>query len=255
MMSFVPFFLLIVSAFGYFLGENKEFYEFLVMRLVGFFPKATREISDEIGKIITFRGVGVVTLGIYLYFSYQLYYALERPVNIMFGSQERRPQFISLFLSLFGVALVILFIAVSFGAASLVPLLDYLARFITVPKLGEMTRILIQFIVPVLLSFMIATALYMLLPQKKIRPMHAACGGLFAGIMFEVAKIAFTWYAVVKLAQLGNIYGPLTTVVILLLWIFYAACIFLIGAELVRNLAMEDQKQSGNVGEDQDAVN
>jgi uncharacterized BrkB/YihY/UPF0761 family membrane protein len=32
------------------------------------------------------------------------------------------------------------------------------------------------------------------------------------------------------------IYGSLTAVVAFLLWVFYAACIFLIGAEIVKNL-------------------
>lgn len=236
MMSFIPFFLLIVSIFGYVLGENRAFYEFLMNRLAGFFPEVTREISDEIGKIITYRGIGLVTFGVHVYFSYQLYYAIERPITIIFRSEEKRRQLISLLLSLCVIALIIIFITLSFAVAAIVPVLDYLARYAPVPKIGQVTRIFIRFIVPVFLSFTTVSMLYMLIPQKKIRLKNACYGGLFTAVFLEVAKIAFAWYAIAKVAQLGNIYGSLTTVVIFLLWIFYAASILLIGAHVVRNL-------------------
>lgn len=38
------------------------------------------------------------------------------------------------------------------------------------------------------------------------------------------------------MVQLGMIYGSLTAVVMFLLWVFFAACVFLVGAEIVRNL-------------------
>lgn len=69
-------------------------------------------------------------------------------------------------------------------------------------------------------------------------------GALFTAVFLESAKYVFTLYAIFKISQLGNIYGPLTTVVIFLLWIFYAACIFLIGAEFVRNLEINKQESS-----------
>jgi len=242
MMSLVPFLLLIVSVFGYLLGENREIHDFLLKRLADFFPRATHEISSEIGKIITYRGIGFLTMGIYIYFSYQLYYSLERSVNIVFGLKEKRPPLVSVMLSLFVITLVIIFITVSFGAASVIPLLDYLARFLPVPKIGEVTRVLIRSIVPVLLTFLIVSALYVVLLQKKIRLRHALAGATFTAVFLEAAKHIFTLYAVTKVSQLGNIYGSLTTVVIFLLWIFYAACIFLIGFEVVHNMDIAEKK-------------
>lgn len=161
-------------------------------------------------------------------------------MNIIFGLKAKRSQFVSIMLSLFVITLTIIFITVSFGAASVIPLLDSLARYVPVPETGEMT-----FIVPVLLSFLTASALYMLLPQKRIRLRHAMAGAIFAAVLLEAAKHIFTLYTLAKVSHLGNIYGPLTAIVIFLLWIFYAACIFLIGSEFVRNLEIENQ---GNFG-------
>jgi uncharacterized BrkB/YihY/UPF0761 family membrane protein len=54
-------------------------------------------------------------------------------------------------------------------------------------------------------------------------------------VLLEAAKYCFTWYAA-SIMQFGKIYGSLTVFVLFLLWMFYASCIFLIGAELVKNL-------------------
>jgi membrane protein len=242
MMTFVPFFLLLVSVFGYLLGENREFYDFLLRKLIGFFPEATRGISDEIGKLITYRGIGLLTMGVYLYFSYQLYYSIERSVNIILGLKEKRSQLVSIMFSLFVMILTVVFIIVSFGAASFIPILDSLSRYVPVPEIGKMTRIIISYIVPVLLSFLVSSALYLLLPTKRIKLRHAMAGALFYALFVEAAKHIFTLYAIAKVSQLGNIYGPLTAIVIFLLWVFYAACLFLVGAELVRNLGVAKQE-------------
>jgi len=61
----------------------------------------------------------------------------------------------------------------------------------------------------------------------------------------RLPKHIFTLYAITKVSQLGNIYGPLTAIVIFLLRVFYAACIFLVGAEFVRNLEKADQDNVG----------
>jgi uncharacterized BrkB/YihY/UPF0761 family membrane protein len=59
LMTLVPFCLLLVSIFGYIIGEDIEFYNFLSARLMSFFPKAASDIAEELAKIITYRGIGM----------------------------------------------------------------------------------------------------------------------------------------------------------------------------------------------------
>ncbi|TRZ85160.1 hypothetical protein D4R89_12725, partial [bacterium] len=70
LMSFVPFCLFLIAIFGYFLGENKEFYEFFSTRLMRFFPAATSEISRGLTAVVTYKKIGLLTLIIYAYFSH-----------------------------------------------------------------------------------------------------------------------------------------------------------------------------------------
>ena len=95
---------------------------------------------------------------------------------------------------------------------------------------------LLGFILPVFLVFIITTGLYLVLPHRRVLVRHALSGALLTAVLFEAAKHGFTYYTVMRLARFGNVYGPLTVFVTFLLWIFFASCIFLLGAEVVHNL-------------------
>jgi YihY family inner membrane protein len=236
LMALVPFFLLLVSVFGYILGEHLAFYDFLSVRLSGFFPDATSEINEELGKIIAYKRIGLFTLAVYAYFSYQLFYSLESAVNTIFGTHGKRPLLTSLMLSLLVINVLIVFIMISFGATSLISLIGPLARFFPGLSDWDMMSVPVGIILPAFLVFIIASGLYMVLPHTRVRTRHALTGALFTAVLFEAAKHVFTYYIVMKITEFGNVYGPLSAVVIFLLWIFFAACIFLLGAELVHNL-------------------
>jgi len=249
LMALVPFFLLLVSLIGYILGQNDAFYMFLSLRLKGFFPAATDEITAELGKIIAYKQIGIFTLVIYAYFSYQLYYALESAVNTIFGTANKRSLPVSIVLSLLAITALIIFSMISFGVTSFFSLIEPLARLF--PGLWHLNLVtfLFGFILPVFLVFMITAGLYLVLPHRKVRVSHAFSGALLTAVLFEVAKHGFTYYTVMKLSRFGNVYGPLTVFVTFLLWIFFASCIFLLGAEVVHNLevAGDDQAEERNV--------
>src|SRR3990172_10630858 len=54
-MAIIPFTFLIIAIFGYFLGENRAFYDFLLKKLLNLFPTATYSITKELGNILTLK--------------------------------------------------------------------------------------------------------------------------------------------------------------------------------------------------------
>jgi membrane protein len=236
LMSFVPFCLFLITIFGYFLGENQEFHDFFSARLLRFFPAATSEISEGLSAVVKYRKIGQLTLIIYAYFSYLLYLSLESAIHVVFQEKVRRSRLISIVLSFFIFTLIALLIIISFTATSIIQLLNLIIMDSTGLQIGVLTGFLIKFVIPVVFVFMTATILYKLLPVKKTALRNAFWGSLFTTILLEAARHFFTLYVVIAANQFGAIYGSLSSVVIFLLWIFYAACIFLIGAELVKHL-------------------
>ncbi len=236
MMSLAPFFLVLVAIFGYFLGEYPEFYDFLSMMVADFFPTVTAGVMDELQKIITYRKIDIFTLGIYAYFSYQLYFSFERAVNIIFESEGKRSLFKSLLLSLLFTFSLIVLLFMFFGVKLSLSFLETQEQIFPGVSFGRITSLFMGFILPFILILLITSVVYKIVPQKQTTLRNAFAGGLITAVFLEIGKHIFTYYMIMQASKFGMVYGSLTAVVIFLLWVFYAACIFLIGAEITRNL-------------------
>ena len=242
-MAIIPFSFIIIEIFGYVLGENREFYTFLFNKLLDLFPRATYSITKELGNIITFKRIGLFTILIYGIFSYQLYSAIERALNIIFKIAVKRSFIISILLSISLVTLMITFLLISFGATSVISMAKFLDQFFPGLVISRIAGFLIAFVIPLFLIILTTTALYILLPMRRVLFSHALLGGLFTAVLIEAAKHVFTFYVASKLYKLGAVYGPISAFITFLLWVFYAVVIFLIGAEVVHNLG--DRRKSG----------
>ena len=74
-------------------------------------------------------------------------------------------------------------------------------------------------------------ALYKYLPIRKVRASTAWLAALFSAVLLEVAKFVFRWVLTGMNPQ--SIYtGTLAALIIVVVWVYYAALIFLIGGEV-----------------------
>ena len=74
-------------------------------------------------------------------------------------------------------------------------------------------------------------ALYKFLPIRRVRTKTAWVAALFTTVMFELAKVAFNVY--VQSFNPGSLYtGAVAAVVVIVVWVYYAALIFILGGEV-----------------------
>lgn len=74
-------------------------------------------------------------------------------------------------------------------------------------------------------------ALYKFLPVRRVRTKTAWVASIFTGFMFELARSAFSYYAATF--NPGSLYtGTLTAIVVIVVWFYYAALIFILGGEV-----------------------
>jgi membrane protein len=234
-MALIPLCMFLITLFGYYLGHYPEFYRFVLDKLVHFFPSATGQISEQIMKLTSFRGKGTWGLILYGLLSYQVFASLEKSLNAVFRVKKKRHMFFSVLASGVVVTGVIILLLLSFAAASAIPLLNVFRPYLANVKISTLTGFVIRFVIPFFLVLVTVAMVYKLLPNARVRLSSAFGGGLFTAFFLEIAKHFFTWY-VVSVAHLGRVYGSLTVFIFFLLWMFYSACIFLIGGEIVRNL-------------------
>ncbi|NTU90741.1 MAG: YihY family inner membrane protein [Chlorobiaceae bacterium] len=98
-------------------------------------------------------------------------------------------------------------------------------------------------LIPVLNSIVTFTLLYLIVPNRKVRFVHACAGGLMAAVLFELAKKWFTFY-VSNFATFEHIYGALSVVPMLFFWVYLEWVVVLTGAEFVYSLGYRTQEVS-----------
>ena len=87
-----------------------------------------------------------------------------------------------------------------------------------------------RFAASVLLATMFF-AIYKYLPVRRVRAKTAWVAAVFTTVMFEMAKFAFTAY--VGSFNPGSLYsGSIAAIVVLVIWVYYAALVFILGGEV-----------------------
>ena len=237
--SLVPLSLLIVAMFGYMLGGNQDMYHYLLSKLVDFFPAVTSGITSELRNIITYKGISFITFFIYGFLSLQLFYSVERAMDVIFKVPKKRHFLLSLFWTIFIVTLVIIFWLISFTVSSVAGVISHYPMNIFGVELGYKAAIILKYVAPFVVVLLTFTTVYKIVPHVKVALEDAFSGALIFTVLWEIARHVFTW-TVINIAYIGTIYGSLTTFNLFLLWMYYLSCIFLLGAEFVKGLSREE---------------
>ncbi|MDO8462486.1 MAG: YhjD/YihY/BrkB family envelope integrity protein, partial [Deltaproteobacteria bacterium] len=85
--------------------------------------------------------------------------------------------------------------------------------------------------IPWLTTYCLFTALYLIMPNTKVRFRSAILGGVIGGSLWEIAKYGYTLYAT-QVVSNYKVYGSLGMVPIFLVWIYYTWLVVLIAAQI-----------------------
>jgi membrane protein len=107
-------------------------------------------------------------------------------------------------------------------------------RLISIQPFGALIVLLTE-AVPYLLVVGSLTFLYGFIPNTRVPLRAAAVGGLFAGIAWQSASMAFATF--VASANYGAVYAGFAVVIILLVWIYLGWLIVLFGCRLAFYIA------------------
>ncbi|VVM04785.1 hypothetical protein MAMT_00299 [Methylacidimicrobium tartarophylax] len=99
------------------------------------------------------------------------------------------------------------------------------------PAFYDIARVLTSFLAVVLLF----AVLFRVLPQGPVSWKEAFFGGIGTALMFEVGRSGLGFF--LSHSSIASLYGAVGSLLILLLWIYYSAQIFFLGAELTRAYA------------------
>ncbi|WP_310626221.1 YihY family inner membrane protein [Limnohabitans sp.] len=174
--------------------------------------------------------LGVVGVTALLLSALALVFTIDRTLNAIWRVRKRRPLAHSMLLYWTAITLGPLLMG-----ASLVMMSQFVAvsRGVVPDSFGNL-RWLFSTLEFLLLAWAVS-ALYRFVPYTQVRWTHALLGGVWVAAATEVARKVLAYYFG-QMPAYSVVYGAFATVPILLVWIYLAWSIVLIGAVLVANL-------------------
>jgi chromate transport protein ChrA len=98
----------------------------------------------------------------------------------------------------------------------------------------------IGLVVPAILIFVAFAAIYRIVPNRHVSLREVLPGALVAALLWTVLRFGFTYYAT-QVAHYDSAFGPISTGVTLLVFLYFASVIVLLGAEVSRASVVEDE--------------
>ncbi|MCL5283718.1 MAG: YihY/virulence factor BrkB family protein [Armatimonadetes bacterium] len=234
LLALVPALLLAIGALGIVMGNSLESLHAIRMFLTRNLPVGPHFISYMVREIVSDRRIlgGVGLVGV-LFLASQVMVNLEIAFNRIWGIDHNRSY---LWRRLYGLGVTILVLLMLILSLLLSGFYTYIRHF-KIPGLSiSPDRVpilwsLIGTLTPLVLSVLMFSILYKLVPHRRTSWKATLSGGLFAGLCWEVAKYLFTFY-LVHFDSYAKLYGSLGSLFILLFWVYYSSTILLIGAEI-----------------------
>jgi membrane protein len=226
-LSIFPLLLGLIAVFGFFLPSvnlQDELLKFVGNNI----PGATNIVKENIAGIIKLRGVmSILGVVILIWGASALFSAISLAINRAWDINKYRHFFIRKASELgmvFGTGILFL---LSLGASAIVTLMQ---GVLNLPVTDMATVYVIGRLIAFLLMFAVFLLLYKLVPNTKTNWRHIWQGALLAAALFELARTLFIFY-LENFADYQLIYGSITSIIVLLVWIYYSSFIMILGAE------------------------
>jgi membrane protein len=238
LLSLIPLFALLLVVLSHFVDE-RLLIRSVALNLEFLVPGQAPAITNQVAAFLEHRqvvgGIGIAAL---LFFSALAFSILENAMAMIFHHRAPKPRHPLLsavipyvFVTALGAGLLLVTLitgALDALGHSSIQLLGH-AR-----SLAGLSRTLL-YALGMAGSTLMLTALYMVLPARRVTFRRAFIGGIAATALWEVVRHVLVWYFR-TLSLVNVIYGSLATTVIVLLTLETAALILLFGAQVIAEL-------------------
>jgi len=242
--------ILLASALAAHLLDPKEAQAALARTLGTYLPPdAVEALQRSLAEAVRAReSAGLVALALFLWSGSSATGSVRHALNRVLGVTRTRPFWRRRLLDMAATLLLgsLLGASLSLSAARAV-----LARLS--PRLGpEIARLLpgldaLGSLGPPVLTFATFALAYRLLPARRLPWRSLLAGAAVAAALFEAAR-ALSFRALESFARYQLVYGSLAGVIVFLVWVYVAAVVFLLGAEVASWAASGAQPRRGPDG-------
>lgn len=230
-LSLIPLVLIVISLLGHFLGKSDLLFEQISVWVLNTLPSVQPEfiefLRSLVDKKLTSGWIGIA----FLFFVASLLFTnIEHILDKILKSSRKRNFWHSRALSIGLILVTGLFFFVPYFLKMLMDQLP--TNEPVIEFFGVFQGNLIYFIVHGLVFIL----LLRFVPNESMRMRNIFQGGLLFAVLIVAARNFFRWYMGVALDRYHFIYGSLTVLVLLILWIYYLSVLFVFCGEVVSAL-------------------
>jgi membrane protein len=216
----------------YFVGEGRA-REFVVEQVERGSPIDTETVTAVIDAIIEARGgIGVVGLIFLAWGALGLFSALNQGILRAFPQGAPRPFWEDKLIGLLLIGLTGLLALASIVIGLVTNLVVELAAVARIP-FGEVAISLFGLLVPLALIFVAFLVIYRIVPNRAVTLAEVWPGAVVAALLWSLLRIGFTFY-VTGIAKYDTAFGPISTGITLIVFLYFASVVILLGAEVAR---------------------
>lgn len=198
------------------------------------FPKTVSStIISIVNEVYSQTGTAIsVSLLVALWSAGKGVLAISNGLNTIRGQLETRNYIFlrlraALYTVLFLLAIILSLVFLGFGNSISMLVNKYIPVFQYVMDFIIETRTIIMILVLIIFSL----SIYMFLPNRRRRLRSQLPGAIFTAFGWTLASFIFSIYMDI-FKGFSNMYGSLTTIVIIMLWLYFCMYVMLLGGEM-----------------------
>lgn len=205
-------------------------------------PLDRETVGGVIDAIIDSRGsITIIGFAFLLWSALGIFSALSSGIGRAFEATAPRPFLADKLLGLLLMAITGVLAIASFVIGLVTGVIQGMAAEVVGGLPGGGTAVwLIGLTVPIVLIFAAYLVIYRVVPNRPVTFADVWPGALVATLLWTLLRFGFTWYAT-SVARYDSAFGPISTGVTLLVFLYFASLIVLLGAEVARAAVLERQ--------------
>ena len=223
-----------VSAIVGMVAHSPQRQEEVISFVISYLPGSEAFVRDSLAGVVRFRAtLGIVSLVSLLWAGSAVFGSITRAVNRAWDVPKEPPFYKNKPRQMLMAGGIAILFATSLALSSIfqwATSIEIGGRELADLVGGTVVASILE--VPAfLISLAIFAAIYKVLPGTKTYWRYIWPGAIVAALLFESGKHAFLWY-LENFASYDQLYGNITSVIILMIWAYASAFILILGAEI-----------------------
>lgn len=232
MLAIVPLVMVIFSIFAAFPIFDEATADLKTFIYDNFAPNAGNMVQEYLDLFVSnSKKMGLIsTLGLVVV-AIMLIAKIDESLNEMWHKRKDR----SLVLSFVLYTLILIFAPILTGLSIAISSYIFSLEIFSEDGMFSFSTRLLAF-APFVLTWLLFTMVYLIVPNTPVKFRHAACGAIFGAIFFTLGKQVFVWY-ITTFPSYQAIYGALAVIPIMILWINLSWLVVLLGGQFAAVLS------------------